>query len=284
MQPISRCQTVELWPPHSVSTPYASDPHPPAAAPAADVHHRRGAHPGDRHWRQRRHLQRDRGCAAQAAALSAAGPAGGARSLSAGAEPAAHRRRAVSLLHLPRGRPGVSGRRDVDRRHGQRHRHRGARGGPRRRRHRRPAADVRRDAGARPPVHEAGRLARRGRYGDPHGRLLAIPLRRRSVGRRAPHHAGRQGARDHRRAARLVPVPRSEAIADPSAPVQSRRNSSRQLQLHRRRASEAGRHARSGDRRRDAADSRQPDPFPGVPRFQRQDVRGREAASRTCGS
>ena len=176
---------------------------------------RRRAHARDRHRRQHGHLQRDRGRAAETAAVSAPGRARRARSRGAGRQPEARRRGAVPLLHLSRGRPRLSGRRRCwTDRHRQRHRPRAS---PRKsQRSSSPTACCR--CSARTPMlgrlfTQTGRLA----GGRETVMLTAGYWRSRfggdPLGGRPALHARRPAARDHRRAARFVPVPRPEAVA-----------------------------------------------------------------------
>ena len=110
-------------------------------------------------------------------------------------------------------------------------------------------------------------------------RILAIEVRRRSRRDRTADPARRPRARDHRRAARHVQISRPQAGARPAAAARSQQDLSRQLQLQRDRAAEAGRHDRSGDRRRRAHDSDRARTLPAVPGLQREDVRGGAAGA-----
>ena len=219
------------------------------------------------------HLQRDRGRAAEAAAVSESPTSWSCSTTSAaGIESEARRRGAVSLFHLPGGRPRVSGRRrcgptDTESVTGLAE----PEEVPLDRRHRRAAADARarrpRSAGCsrstttRPSAEDTAILTAgywRSRFGsDPS-----------AIGRRIMVNG--QRARDHRRPAGLVPVPRSEAVAHSADAARSRRrcfsdNSATSAVAR----LKAGRHARAGDRRRRAADPGRPHALPAVPGLQR---------------
>ena len=105
-------------------------------------------------------------------------------------------------------------RRDRDRRQLQPDRRRRARAHRHHPRVVEPAADARRAAGARPPVHRRRGSRRRRRRRHPRPRHLAAPLRRRSGRRRPLADAQRPAVPDRRRAAgRLLAAARSAADA-----------------------------------------------------------------------
>ena len=187
---------------------YATQPDSAKPRQDAALHQRRGADAGHRHRRQYGDLQRDRGRAVEAAAVSTLRRAGRARSHLAGHQPAPSRGRAVSLLHLPRGWTGFPGCRARELGHGRRHRPGRARGGAHALRHRRHPADARRAAGARTSVLEGRRCTGRDGDGGSERGILAVEVRRRPS-RYRPHADGRRpSARNHRCASRHVPVPR----------------------------------------------------------------------------
>ena len=123
---------------------------------------------------------------------------------------------AAFLYFVYRDEGQLPGHRHVDRRHGQPHGPWRTRGGPRHRRDRRHPAHARRPAGPGTSLHQDRR--RSGERGNRHPDLpvLAGEVRRGPVGDRAPHSARRPPARDHRRIAGALPVPRSEAVVRPS--------------------------------------------------------------------
>ena len=88
---------------------YAIDPGAARPPAHAAIYRDGGADAGDRHRGEYGHLQRDRRRTAEAAAVSAIGRARDPRSCRARRKPAQRRRRAVSVLHLPRGRPRFPG-------------------------------------------------------------------------------------------------------------------------------------------------------------------------------
>ena len=108
---------------------------------------------------------------------------------------------------------------------------------------------------------------------DPDIGILAVEIRRRQL-RDRPHADARQPpARNHRRAARYVPLPRPQRLARRAVPVRSQQGVSRAIQLFGHRAAETGHHDRPGERRRRAHDSDLAHPLPAVSGRQRQDVR-----------
>ena len=137
-----------------------------------------GADARARHRCQYRDLQRHPRRAPEATAISALRRARDARPCRARCQHPTRRRRAVSLLHVSRGRPGVPGCRPLDHRHRERHRPRGARGSAGPVRDRRRAAHARRPADARPHVLENRRLASKSGNGRADIGILAIEIRR----------------------------------------------------------------------------------------------------------
>ena len=257
---------------------YASEPHPPPPSPAPDLHDHRRPDIGHRHRRQCGDFQRDRRGSPQAAAVPARRRAGRARSDCGRPQPSEDGQRAVPVFHLPRGRTTVPGRRPVDQRHGERDRPCRTRGSAVAGRDRWAAPDAWRDSRARPPHLESGRHAGLGGGHGALGRLLAHAVWQRPVGRRAAGDGERKAARDRRRPAGHLFLPRQEAFPHPAVASGSVENVPWSVQLHRGRASEARRHRRAGQCRSDATDSDRSSEVPAVPRLQHEDVRGSEAA------
>ena len=229
-------------------TPMRSESHPAPAGAAAGVHDRRRPDAGDRHRRQRRDLQRRRRRAAEAAAVSACRTSSSCsitRAPGIGLQAAPASAPFLYFTYREDGRR-VSGRRRCG-----------------------PATPRASPASAEPEEVRVASLVTDGllpmlgatpalgrlisKHDDSPGSADTMMLSAgywhtrfgsdpSVIGRR--DHGQRQAARDHRRAAGCVPVPRPEAVADPAAAARSRQGAPRAIQLQRDRAAQAGRHAR----------------------------------------
>ena len=107
-------------------------------------------------------------------------------------------------------------------------------------------------------------------------RVLGKEVRQRSGCARQVGRRRWQTARDHRRTARRVPLPRSQPAADSAVPLRPSEAACGQLQLSRRGTPQARRHDGAGERRRRADDSADPRSLSNAARLHAQDAGRRE--------